>query len=611
MDNYIYYFSKLALLILLSSVRMFSQTYTPPASRATSSRPNLITLFNNLVRIQDVKYNLSINNYSIQASNKDAALSAFSNSSQIFSPKRNSIKNLMRIYDRSGYPYSHNQSVFDQLPVKYPGFIGLYLNAPQDIYGGWGWQPNQLLQTAFVFGINAVICQASFLGSSFQASIDSNCTVWNSNKIYGLVRPPSGKGAINQPGDTSLFYPYNYNAYPGMIQAAHRFSELSKIYPQIQGIIIDDFFINYPDSITYYDLQEIKDALLGKTLEPNGLVDHNSNAATPNLKLYAVLYDQQITAGNLNTEQSISNLIDGVNFWMSDQNNYSNLNKYIDDINTFIYPGKNIIQGIYITGNPPDIIHNMLQKSFDLYDLGKISGVLLFAGEWLTEPYITQARWDSLAIPPLLDSLYYPYLGEAIGKVVDSGGHPISHALITVERIINGDTIVVAGKYTQSNGEYTFGGWAGKDSVINYEVNVQAPSFARTTVDVQLQDQKAISLPVITLHTATIVDYGKSDPPNNYSLSQNYPNPFNPTTTINYQLPSASYVTLRVYDILGREIATLVNKEQEKGSYSVVFSAIGRYEPSTTDNKQLTSGIFFYKLNAGNFNQIKKMLLLK
>ncbi len=90
--------------------------------------------------------------------------------------------------------------------------------------------------------------------------------------------------------------------------------------------------------------------------------------------------------------------------------------------------------------------------------------------------------------------------------------------------------------------------------------------------------------------------------PKDYELSQNYPNPFNPTTVINYQISKPGLVTLKVYDILGREAATLVNKEQQAGSYSVQLSA---------DKFNLNSGIYFYQLRSGAFIQTKKMIILK
>jgi hypothetical protein len=88
--------------------------------------------------------------------------------------------------------------------------------------------------------------------------------------------------------------------------------------------------------------------------------------------------------------------------------------------------------------------------------------------------------------------------------------------------------------------------------------------------------------------------------PNLYILSQNYPNPFNPNTTIQYQLQDFSFVQLKVYDVLGSEVATLVNEEKPAGSYEIEF-----------DGSELASGIYFYRLQAGYFNETKMMVLLK
>jgi hypothetical protein len=86
----------------------------------------------------------------------------------------------------------------------------------------------------------------------------------------------------------------------------------------------------------------------------------------------------------------------------------------------------------------------------------------------------------------------------------------------------------------------------------------------------------------------------------NYTVEQNYPNPFNPSTAIKYRIPEISFVTLKVYDVLGNEITTLINEEKPIGSYEVEFDATG-----------LTSGIYFYKLHAGSFVETKKMILMK
>ena len=88
--------------------------------------------------------------------------------------------------------------------------------------------------------------------------------------------------------------------------------------------------------------------------------------------------------------------------------------------------------------------------------------------------------------------------------------------------------------------------------------------------------------------------------PKDFVLFQNYPNPFNPTTVINYQLPAASHVVVKVYDLLGREVATLVNEVKSAGYYSVDFNA-----------SALSSGTYFYRITAGVFTQSKQMMLVK
>lgn len=97
--------------------------------------------------------------------------------------------------------------------------------------------------------------------------------------------------------------------------------------------------------------------------------------------------------------------------------------------------------------------------------------------------------------------------------------------------------------------------------------------------------------------------------PTTFSLSQNYPNPFNPSTLIGYQLPEASHVSLKIYDELGREIATLVNEYQQTGNYNFQFSISNL--PASRQSSQLSSGVYFYTLKAGEFVETKKMILLK
>ncbi len=88
--------------------------------------------------------------------------------------------------------------------------------------------------------------------------------------------------------------------------------------------------------------------------------------------------------------------------------------------------------------------------------------------------------------------------------------------------------------------------------------------------------------------------------PNYYSLAQNYPNPFNPATKITYTLPKSGNVELRVYDLIGREVAVLVNELKQPGIHTVDFNA-----------SRLASGIYFYRIKSGDFSDVKKMILVK
>ena len=88
--------------------------------------------------------------------------------------------------------------------------------------------------------------------------------------------------------------------------------------------------------------------------------------------------------------------------------------------------------------------------------------------------------------------------------------------------------------------------------------------------------------------------------PAEYKLFQNYPNPFNPSTNIRYQVSNNGFVTLKIYDVLGKEISTLVNEKHVAGTYEVAFNAT-----------QYPSGVYFYKLTTDRYTDTKKMILLK
>ena len=110
-----------------------------------------------------------------------------------------------------------------------------------------------------------------------------------------------------------------------------------------------------------------------------------------------------------------------------------------------------------------------------------------------------------------------------------------------------------------------------------------------------------MSFDFIAIPGATIVGVDNTKEfPKDFSLSQNYPNPFNPVTIINYSVPERTHVLIKVYDTLGSEVAILVNKEKNAGSYSINFNA-----------SNISSGVYFYSIKACDFFANKKMILLK
>jgi hypothetical protein len=103
------------------------------------------------------------------------------------------------------------------------------------------------------------------------------------------------------------------------------------------------------------------------------------------------------------------------------------------------------------------------------------------------------------------------------------------------------------------------------------------------------------------------VEDDQTNIPDHFILDQNYPNPFNPSTNIQYAISNRQFVSLKVYDILGNEIATLVNEEKSAGVYEVEFEANGH----SGNVRNLPSGVYIYQLRAGDFISTKKMILIR
>ena len=111
---------------------------------------------------------------------------------------------------------------------------------------------------------------------------------------------------------------------------------------------------------------------------------------------------------------------------------------------------------------------------------------------------------------------------------------------------------------------------------------------------------------ILDLRNETVVHIQETSKlPNKFVIHHNYPNPFNPVTTLRYDLPENSYVNVTVYDLLGKKVKTLVNTTQDAGFKSVIWNATNDY------GKPVSAGVYLYQIQAGEFVQTRKMVLLK
>ncbi|NQV19104.1 MAG: T9SS type A sorting domain-containing protein [Armatimonadetes bacterium] len=178
-------------------------------------------------------------------------------------------------------------------------------------------------------------------------------------------------------------------------------------------------------------------------------------------------------------------------------------------------------------------------------------------------------------------------IGQVAGLVSDAGGNPIPEAVISVSNIAT---------LADDSGQFSFDILSG-----NYTFTCEAEGFETTTID-----DEVITNQVIFLDFQMEAVAGINDPPVlTTELFGNYPNPFNPATTISFTLKEATEVKIDIYNITGQHVKTLLNVHLEADNHNIVWNG------NDNEGRSVSSGIYFYKMQAGKYTSTKKMILLK
>jgi hypothetical protein len=198
--------------------------------------------------------------------------------------------------------------------------------------------------------------------------------------------------------------------------------------------------------------------------------------------------------------------------------------------------------------------------------------------------------WNYLS-HSLLDYIENTYYGIR-GAVTDSLGNPVK-ALITIAGHDADNSSIYSDSVTGSYFRMIAPG--------TYNIAFSADSFLTKTVNnITVKNDSASVLNVQLIRNITAVNSGPNSTISRYSLSQNYPNPFNPSTKINFEIPLEGYTVIKLYDILGNEVRTLLKEVKKAGHYSLLLNA-----------ENLPSGMYLYKMQSGSYVSVRKLLLIK
>ena len=354
----------------------------------------------------------------------------------------------------------------DQRLNQYESAAGFYYPLNASVPG------NVSMRDAFKFGANAVrmVADPGYGGWPWAEAVAQLCN--SSSQVYAAVLPPSEGAMENNPADCDPNHPAEH---PGMVQAAQRMSNLSKTCPQVAGIIIDDF-CQHADperprqrchKVSEAGMEDIKSALLGKPVDPRtGKVNRTGLATTPHLKLWVVLYDQQLALNYSIAPRQLA-VIDGLSLWQNQQplTGSDAGTRAMLSAAAARWPAHRLQSGTVLAFSsfgwaPVQTVRDVLTTSLQALRRGDIDNALLLDANDLRVGVINSSHWRALAIPALLEQELWRYMGAGIVQL-----RPGTGAVVTVSRIVHGREIIVTSKRT-NEGSIRFGGFAGVHKVV-------------------------------------------------------------------------------------------------------------------------------------------------
>lgn len=320
----------------------------------------------------------------------------------------------------------------------------------------------------------------------------------------------------------------------------------------------------------------------------DGGIIWNSQTSGTNNRLNSVCFSGIDTGFAVGLNGTLIKTTNGGNEWSSNNQPTSNqLVKIIKDENKHLwiagYDNSNLTS-ILLKSTDDGISweNKFLRDSVALYALAKRNGDFIIGGGKLTP------AGSAIIILRSINE------GESWSQILDLPGIPNGSRIVDLKITDGGNYVAITTKKTfySSNGGNS---WSEEDFMLE---NLNAVFFSDSST-FWIAGNNSLLLKNSN-SGLTNIGIDNNMPPKGYYLSQNYPNPFNPSTKITYGIATDGIVSLRIYDILGREVSILVNEEKPAGKYEVNFNA-----------SSLASGVYFYRLEVRGFTQTKKLLLLK